>query len=53
MELEQIERIVEIRNENISNVFGEFDKNIKKLEKDGVITEIDMNERIITNALSK
>lgn len=31
--MEQIERILNIENENISNVFGEFDANIKKIEQ--------------------
>ena len=46
MELEQIERIVEIRNENISNVFGEFDKNIKKLEKEYDVKIVNRGEGI-------
>lgn len=29
------------------------EKYIKKLEKDGIMTEIEMNERIITNTLNK
>ena len=31
--MEQAERILNIENENISNVFGEFDANIKKIEQ--------------------
>lgn len=31
--MEQAERILNIENQNISNVFGEFDANIKKIEQ--------------------
>ena len=40
-------------NPSMFQCYTGLEEYIKKLEKDGVITEIDMNERIITNTLSK
>ena len=44
--MEQTEKIVDIKNENISNVFGQFDKNIKKLEKEYGVTIVNRGEGI-------
>lgn len=40
-------------NPSMFQAYTGLEEYIKKLERDGIMTEIEMNERIITNALSK
>ncbi|MBO8435043.1 MAG: PhoH family protein [Tyzzerella sp.] len=44
--MEQTEKVVEIRNENISNVFGQFDKNVKKIEKEYGVKIVNRGEGV-------
>ena len=44
--MEQTEKVVEIRNENISNIFGQFDKNVKKIEKEYGVKIVNRGEGV-------
>lgn len=52
--MEQAERILNIENKNISNVFGEFDANIKKIEQAFSVHIVNRGENVkITGEESK